>query len=356
MPCTEPQSSVAPIPAPKRLRRLRTMLSSTATWAATRPGAISGRDALANARWARAGGEVLLIRHPTKTPFFYNGFLHWMALNFPECRRHFRLALLPCRLPSEPAPGLLVPWLQDPIEAWSTAVYAEACALTAAADSAGIGVINRPEQLRNIRKSRTAALLAPLGIRVPRLLRLTDRLALQAALDEFPRPFVVRDDAAHNGGMRLVGAGDRLCWGELADFAEPVAIEFIDTCGPDGLYRKFRYQVAGEFGTGVHQVTSPHWEVRGHNKRRDAVAYREEAEFLARPDPNHAVLQRAVRRWRLGLKWDCSSPSGLPEGHSRRAPAVLRGNPWGRARGRAAEPVNSMQFKNEVWQWGCPVS
>ncbi|TCZ54233.1 ATP-grasp domain-containing protein [Roseicella aquatilis] len=293
-------SASPPEPPRKRLRRLRAALGQAATWAATRSVAIRARDAFANARWTRqGGGEVLVIRHPVRMPFFYHGFLHWLALNLPAQRRHFRLALLPAGLSPSPLPGLLVPWLQDPIEAWSEEVYAQAVALTAAADAAGIGVVNRPERLSNIRKSRTAALLAPLGIRTPRMLRLTCRAALEEALDSLPRPFFIRDDASHNGRMRLLGPGDSVAWEELAEIGAPVAIEFIDTRGPDGLYRKFRYQAAGTFGIAVHQVTSCHWEVRGHNKRRDVPAYREEAAFLAQPDPNHAVLQRA--RAALGL-------------------------------------------------------
>ena len=284
-----------PPPKPTGLRRrVRAYLATAASWALTRGVAMQAQDAFANVRWNRhGGGEILLVRHPTFMPFFYNGFLHWLVRNFPDCRRHFRLAYLPCALPASPRPRLIVPWIQDPIESWSPEAYRQTVALTAAAAAAGIGVINRPEHLTNIKKSATAAILAPLGIRTPRTLRLSGRHALQQALDSFPRPFFIRNDESHSGRLRLIQAGDAIGFEELAEFATPVAIEFINTQSPDGLYRKFRYQAAGEFGVGVHQVTSRFWEVRDRMKQRDDAAYREEAAYLALPDPHHAILQRA---------------------------------------------------------------
>ena len=88
------------------------------------------RDAALNRRWRHPEPGILLVRHARKNPWFYGEFLDWLALNFPQVRSRFELALLDSGRTSAPSGcRLLVPWLQDPIQHWSPRAYDQACGL-----------------------------------------------------------------------------------------------------------------------------------------------------------------------------------------------------------------------------------
>jgi hypothetical protein len=264
---------------------------------------VAARDALLNRRWRHAEPGILVVRHAAKTPWFYREFLDWMALNFPEVRSRFTLSMLdgigdPSRF------QLLVPWLQDPVQHWSPPAYDQACALADRFGARGVPVINPPAALTNAAKSHTLATARSLGIRAA-------RTAPAAGLDDLPRaasdlgfPFIIRPDWGHGQqGVRVAGQADlRACdSARLAAMETPLAIQFIDTTGPDGLYRKYRYLAAGDQGVNVHLLVSAHWEVRGDCKIMDRATMAEELAFITAPNPHAHVFDRLRRALELDL-------------------------------------------------------
>src|SRR5262245_20545525 len=87
------------------------------------------RDSVLNRIHQGSGKRFLIVRHPAKKACFYDVILDWVAKHVPELRGLFELRLLPCRLPADDRYCLHIPWLQDPVEAWSLAAYRQACHL-----------------------------------------------------------------------------------------------------------------------------------------------------------------------------------------------------------------------------------
>jgi len=176
---------------------------------------VAWRDRRRNRRWLDGGPRILVVRHPTREPFFYDVLLEWLEHEAPDARRAFELRLLPCCVRDLTPYVLHVPWLQDPVESWSRRVYAQAWALTARCDAAGIPTVNRVDRLGNARKLETARLLASAGIRMPRMRPIADARAFRADAGGLPFPLFVRENAVHGGdaarrhGTRAARAADR---------------------------------------------------------------------------------------------------------------------------------------------------
>ena len=82
----------------------------------------------------------------------------------------------------------------------------------------------------------------------------------------------------------------------------PVAAEFIDVRDPrDGLYRKYRYIVAGPFAVPRHLIVSRTWEVRAAQRLRNRETRDEEIAYLEHPEPNHMLFHRIQQSLRLDL-------------------------------------------------------
>ncbi len=266
---------------------------------------VAARDAALNRRWRQAEPGILLVRHARKAPWFYAEFLDWLALNFPEVRERFELALLDSRRNTAPAGHrLLVPWLQDPIQQWSPKAYGQACAMADSFMARDIPVINPPAALAHGAKSHTLETARTLGIRAGRSTSLRGINDLDRAASELGFPFIVRPDWGHGyRGIRLDSHKDiRACSTRLFDrIGKPVAIQFVDTTGTDGLFRKYRYLAAGNRGVSVHLLVSAHWEVRGDNKIVNDAAMAEELAFITAPNPHAGIFDRLRRALGLDL-------------------------------------------------------
>ena len=264
-------------------------------------------DAAANRRHVRGEQRFLVARHVDGRPRFNEVLLAWAAAHVPEARARYELRLLPLALRDPARYALHLPWLQDPVEAWSPRAYRQALRLTAACDRHGIPTVNRVERLAAATKSRACALMAAAGVRTPRAAPIDDADLFRRTLLGLELPILVRDDAGHAGPDALedgeVVRCDTLAEAravDLARFARPVAIEFVETRDPrDGLYRKYRYVAAGDRGAPHHLQVMQHWFVKGRGQLYSEAIRDEDAAYLAGPDPNHALLQRARRA--LGL-------------------------------------------------------
>lgn len=244
--------------------------------------------------------RLLIVRHPAKKARFYDVILDWVAQHVPEARGRFELRLLPCRLQAPGDYALHVPWLQDPVEAWSLAAYRQASALARRCDQAGIPVFNRVDRLANASKRECSRRLAALGIRTPRVELIDDPARFRRTQLGLSLPLIVREDQGHGGAMHRVDAAGDLARVPIEPMRRPVAIELIDVrCPADGLFRKFRYVAAGSLGVPHHLQTTDHWITRGTIRVHTPAVDEQEIAFISQPEPHQALFQAA--RQALGL-------------------------------------------------------
>ena len=106
-------------------------------------------------------------------------------------------------------------------------------------------------------------------------------------------------------------------------FLGPIPRELVDTRdGLDGSYRKYRYFAIGDQGVTSHLQISREWITRGEARVSGDNARFEELDYIGRPDPNHAALQRARRA--LGLDYVAFDYGYDAEGRV----VVWEGNPY----------------------------
>lgn len=288
-------------------------------------------DRVRNERWCRGDGRILVLRHPFKEPDFHETFLAWLERNFPDVRRHFELALLPAADVDLAGVRLLVPWLQDPVEAWSPPSLQDAARLAGRCIARGIPVVNHPARLSNAGKRSAARRLAAAGIRTPRMVEI-DRSRPEAARAALPGRILLREDWRHGAPSVVVEPGSPIYPAAVDGYARPIAVEFVDTRGPDGIIRKRRCLVAGAHGIAVHLLASMEWEVRGGNKLATPEILAEEAAHVTRPDRLVAAFRTALAA--LELDFAAFDYSLMPDGR----PIVWEANAFPTVRFGPPEP------------------
>lgn len=247
-----------------------------------------------------ASASFLIVQHAWYHHGFYDVILDWVALNLPEERSCFELRDLPCAGTGRGTPALLVPWLQDPVENWSRRTYRQALALTARCDAQGIPVLNRVEHLARAGKCQGAEIIGATGLRTPKVRRIADVKSFRADFLGLPFPFFVREELGHGSDMLRVNTAAEARALSLRPFQKPLAVELIDLPDPrDGLYRKYRYVVAGDFGVPHHLQASPDWVTRGADRVSNATTRAEELAYIESPCPHHDAFQKARRALRL---------------------------------------------------------
>jgi hypothetical protein len=259
-------------------------------------------DARRNRTWATAASRFLIVRHAGRTPYLQDYFLQFLERKLPEIRRRFELRLLPCSIRDWSPLAVFAPWLQDPAEDWlPVKAWANLRQLEGECDARGIPVINRVGRLSRAVKSVASGLIAAAGARAPRIVAIGDPRRFDPDALGLTFPFLIREDRAHTRPACLVESRQALARLAWSRFRHPAAAEFIDVRSPhDGLYRKYRYVAAGEFGVARHLIVSATWEVRAEGRIRTPATRDEEMAYLDGHDPNHDVLQRVRRA--LGLE------------------------------------------------------
>jgi hypothetical protein len=256
-------------------------------------------DARRNRRVATAEERFLVVRH-WSNPDFYDFMLEWFEANIPSLRARFELHLLPDRIPDASRYVLHIPWLQDPVEAWSPRTYERAVRLARRCHDRGIPTINRVDRLGNAQKSVAARLMADVGVRTPRMEPIRDREQFVETFLGLGLPLFVREDRGHGGPICRADEPHQVKAIPLHRFSRPVAVELIDARDPrDGLYRKYRYLAAGNAGVSHHLHVSERWVTRGNHGVYSEALVEEEKAFTSAPNPHHEQLQRA--RSALGL-------------------------------------------------------
>src|SRR5262245_14875026 len=285
--------------------------------------ALARRDAQRNHRWATEEQRFLIVRHPRNKPHFYDVLLTWLEEHHPNLRRRFDLQRLPCHISDWRPYVLCVPWLQDPVQAWSPTAYDQANRLAAVCDARAIPIINRVDRLTAAGKASGASLIAKAGIRTAKMARIDDQALFRETRCGLTLPLFVREDWRHCGPVIRMDSEAEVRRARLSQFRRPVAVEFVDVRSPaDGLYRKFRYLAAGEIGFPLSMHPSKAWFVKGSNTVFSDALRDEELHFLLHADPNHERLQAA--RHLLGLDFVAFDYSYDPEGRL----VVWEANPY----------------------------
>ncbi len=232
----------------------------------------------------------------------YDVVLEWVAENFPEFSPLFRIESLPYAIPPGADFSLHIAWLKDPVEGWSMKVFDEATRLARDCDLRGIPVVNRVDRLINSTKSIGARLMAPTGVRVPRMARINDPEEFRDTLLGIPLPLLIRDDWGHQGEMLRADTREAAVALPIDRFQRPLAVELIETRSPkDGFYRKYRFIAAGDVGVSHHLQISTDWITRGEGRSSSDDARYEELDYIGQADPNHHLLEQARRALGLDL-------------------------------------------------------
>ena len=282
-------------------------------------------DRPAPAAFPASARPFLVVREAARPgrPHAYDVVLEWIAENFPDYAPLFRVETLPFTLAGDASLSLLIPWLRDPVEAWSMELYEQAMALTGACDARRIPVINRVDRLVNATKARGAELMASSGVRVPRTAPIESVEAFRDTLYGIPLPLIVREDWGHQHALLRADTLEEARALPIEKLVRPIAVELIDTRDPrDGLYRKYRYMAIGDAGVTSHLQISRDWITRGEARVGDLNARHEELDYIGRPDPNHDLLQAARRA--LGLDYIAFDYAHDREGRV----VVWEGNPY----------------------------
>ena len=267
--------------------------------------------------------RFLVVHHRTTYCGFNDEVLDWVATNLPEERARFHVRALPYQLPRETGHRLLVAWLQDPVEAWSQRTYDQAMALTHECERRSIPAINRVDRLARAGKYLGSMLMREAGLRVPRVERIVDAAEFREHQLGVPLPLFVREDVGHQGDMRRADTLEQVRAIPLDRFKSPVAIQLIDLPDRrDGLYRKYRYAVSGDWGVPHHLQSSTSWITRGVQRRVDERTRTEELQYINTASPHHSAFQRA--RQVLGLDFVAFDYSLDRDGH----PVVWEANPY----------------------------
>lgn len=270
--------------------------------------------------------RVLVLRHASHQRDFYQVVEDWIRRYQPQYDGLLDVQDLPLRLPPDATRGhpygAMVSWLQDPVQAWSQETYDQALAVQAQCDAAGMVVLNRVDHLPHAGKAEGARRMGAAGVRVPRMALVTDAAAFHATRLDIPLPLFVREDWGHGGLVYGARSMEEVRAIPLQRFRRPVAVEWIDVQDAQGLFCKYRYFAAGDIGISHHVQCSRTWITRGDNRVTDDHTRALELDYVARPDPHHAVFQKA--RQALGLDMVAFDYGLLADG----TPVVWEANPF----------------------------
>jgi hypothetical protein len=262
--------------------------------------ALARHDAQLNRRWATADERFLVVRHAGDRPHFYDVLLNWLETHYPRVRARFELQQITCHIRDWKPYVLHVPWLQDPVQAWSPTAYKQANRLATACRARAIPIVNPVDRLTNAGKEAGARTIGAMGIRTARIMRITDRREFRETRYGFDLPLIVREDWRHGGFVCRADTPAEFRRIPLWKFKRPIVMEFIDVRDPhDGLCRKYRYVAAGDWGVPQSMHPCKSWFAKGSYTEFNDRLRDEEVAFISRPDPSHERLQAARRA--LGL-------------------------------------------------------
>lgn len=207
---------------------------------------------------------------------------------------------LPCYVDDWSRIALHVSWAGDLIDLCSPRGFRQGVRLAEECRRRGVPLINPIDGIAATGKSRGGELMRQDGIRTPRCVPIHDPRLLRDDLRGMSFPFLIRDERGHGRGSKFIQSEADLHAVDFSQFNQPIAAEFIDTSDPsDGLFRKYRFVVAGDLGIPRHMISNRGWEVRPERRIDSPSLREEELAYINSPDPHHATLFCAARA--LGL-------------------------------------------------------
>ena len=245
---------------------------------------------------------ILILRHSRRATHFYDLVLLWARMHAPACLAHVAVRDLPLDALDMRGVRLVVPWLQDPVQAWSPSTYRAMERVAAHCAERGIAVVNPVARLANAGKAEGARRIAATGLRTPRMSLVTDPEAFREDFGGLPFPLFVREDWGHGGAMLRADDPAQARALPLETLRRSVAVELVDARGrEDGLYRKYRYFAIGERGVAHHLQVSRDWITRGAGRIIDDATRAAELAYIHSADPHHERLQAARRALELDM-------------------------------------------------------
>lgn len=246
-----------------------------------------------------SGRRILVLRHDDQLCHYHDDLLRWLVRTAPAAAGLFELRRVGF-VPRDPARyALLLPWLQDPLRERFPAAYAAARRVEDAVRAAGGSVVNPVDSLSHTVKSVASERLRAAGVPMPPVAPVDP--AAPALPPGLRFPVIAREDRKHGGPMHLCRDEAELARVPWATLRHPVLVEWRDVRSADGLFRKWRYVVAGEGGAPRHLVVSRDWVVKAEGRVEDAAARAEELAYTSAPDdPHRELLARGARA--LGLE------------------------------------------------------
>jgi hypothetical protein len=237
--------------------------------------------------------KILVVRQQDHQSTYNDYFLYWVSQNYPEARELFEVHYLPCQISNWKRYTLFIPWLQDPLKERFPQVYTYAKELEAQCLEYDIPMINPVDKLSNSIKSVAAQIIRNVGIRTAETIPITDPEEFKKTLGGLSTPFFIREDWVHGSQAHFIKHPDELQNVPFEKFIAPIAVEFIDTKGKDGLYRKYRYFAIGDEGIPGPLMFSEDWEVRNNKRVMEEALIAEEITYFSGEDPNHEKFQQA---------------------------------------------------------------
>jgi hypothetical protein len=270
-------------------------------------------DRAQNRRWTVSSPRILVVSEPGDRHAYWH-FLDWLARERPELRSQIYLDRIPCRMPN--GVSLLHAWVQDPVAERVPHVHAQLVGMEAECVRGGGRVVHPSDVLSNSKRDVMFERLSRVNLRTPRVVQVDANFRSDS--DRLPLPMLVRHRWGHGrgGGMQLLDteASFDAWWADArTNPLSWVASEYVDVRSPDGLYRKYRYFIAGSRGIPRHLIVSANWEVRPKDRVRTQATREEELAFVSAPFPHHARFDAA--RAALGFEiaafdfsYDASGP------------------------------------------------
>ncbi|MEC4815272.1 MAG: hypothetical protein SAK29_18640 [Scytonema sp. PMC 1069.18] len=238
--------------------------------------------------------RILVVRQKDHQSTYNDYFLYWVSQHYPEARSLFEVHYLPCQISNWDRYALFVPWLQDPLKERFPQIYTYAKELEAQCEEYNIPIINPVDRLSNSIKSVAAKVIESVGLRTAKTIPITEPQEFKKTLGGLSTPFLIREDWIHGSHIYFIQHPDEVQNVPFDKFIAPIALEFIDTRGADGLYRKYRYFAIGDEGVSGPLMVSKAWEVRDNRDRvMNESAIAEEIAYISSIDPNHEKFQQA---------------------------------------------------------------
>ncbi|MBD2201089.1 hypothetical protein H6G33_00540 [Calothrix sp. FACHB-1219] len=249
------------------------------------------RDAINNIRYSK---RILVVRQRDHQSTYNDYFLYWVSQNVPEAAHLFEVHYLPCEINNWERYALFLPWLQDPLKERFPHIYKYAKELEAQCHLHNIPIVNPVDNLSNSIKSIASKLIGDVGIRTAKTIPITDIEDFKKTKGGLSTPFFIREDWIHGSQIFFIQHPEEIENVSFEKFIAPIAVEFLDVKGEDGLYRKYRYFAMGDEGIPGPLMVSKSWEVRDNDDRviNEAIIA-EEIAYFSGEDPNHYILQKA---------------------------------------------------------------